>query len=180
MRIAGLVLAAGQGSRFGQPKAPFIFNGERLVDRAVRILREAGCDPVYVILGAWEGAVDNAQVIVNHGWEEGMGSSLRIGLKWVRAASEADVALVILVDQPGISAQAITRIVDSGAHLAQASYEGRPGHPVLIGREHWQALIDSASGDVGARDYLKSSRDLVRVEVGDISDDTDLDTPPEE
>ncbi|MGA1145657.1 MAG: NTP transferase domain-containing protein, partial [Candidatus Nanopelagicales bacterium] len=52
--VAGVVLAAGEGKRFGGPKAPFEYDGERLVDRAVRVLREAGCDPVFVILGAWE------------------------------------------------------------------------------------------------------------------------------
>jgi CTP:molybdopterin cytidylyltransferase MocA len=178
--IAGLVLAAGQGSRFGQPKAPFTYRGLRLVDRAVETVRSAGLDPAVVVLGAWIGDVPNATIVVNEQWTSGMGSSLRTGLRALSTDKAIDAALVLLVDQPGISAQAITRIVDSGAHLAQASYEGRPGHPVLIGREHWQALIDSASGDVGARDYLKSSRDLVRVEVGDISDDTDLDTHPEE
>ena len=70
---AGVVLAAGSDSRFGEPKAPLEVDGERLVDRSVRVLREGGCDPIFVILGAWEGSVDDALVIVNHGWEEGMG-----------------------------------------------------------------------------------------------------------
>ncbi len=95
---AGVVLAAGSGSRFGEPKAPLEVDGERLVDRSVRVLREGGCDPIFVILGAWEGSVDDALVIVNHGWEEGMGSSLRIALKWVNATTEADYALITLVD----------------------------------------------------------------------------------
>lgn len=178
MKVAGIVLAAGEGKRFGEPKAPFIYEGERLVDRSVRILREAGCDPVYVILGAWEGSVDDCLVIVNHGWEEGMGSSLRIGLKWARAASDADAALVVLVDQPGLTASGVRRLIDTPGELVQALYDGRPGHPVLIGKDHWQPLIDLVSGDVGARDYLKGNSALVQVELADICTDADLDVKP--
>jgi nicotine blue oxidoreductase len=137
MTVCGIVLAAGAGTRFGGPKAPYEWDGERLVDRAVRTLHEAGCDPVYAILGAWEGAVENCLVIVNHGWEEGMGSSLRIGLKWARAASDADSAVVILVDQPGITPDGVRRVIDTPGSLVQAAYGGRPGHPVRIGKEPW-------------------------------------------
>jgi nicotine blue oxidoreductase len=55
MTTAGLVLAAGEGKRFGGPKAPYVHNGERLVDRAVSVLANAGCNPVFVVLGAWLG-----------------------------------------------------------------------------------------------------------------------------
>lgn len=178
MRVAGIVLAAGAGTRFGGPKAPFEFEGERLVDRAVRTLREAGCDPVYTILGAWEGHVDDCLVIVNHGWEEGMGSSLRIGLKWARAASDADSAVVILVDQPGITATGIRRVIEAPGSLVQATYDDRPGHPVLLGKEHWQPLIDVVADDSGARDYLAAASGLVRVDISDVCDDTDLDFRP--
>lgn len=178
MKVAGIVLAAGAGTRFGGPKAPYEFDGERLVDRAVRTLREAGCDPVYVILGAWEGHVDNGLVIVNHGWEEGMGSSLRIGLKWARAASDADSAIVILVDQPGITVDGVRRVIDTPGSLVQAAYGDRPGHPVRIGSEHWQPLIDVVADDSGARDYLAAAPDRVLVDVTDVCDDTDLDTRP--
>ena len=69
--LAGVVLAAGGGTRFGQPKAPVVVNGERLVDRAVRCLGEAGCDPVIVVLGAWIGPVPGAEVVVNDDWRSG-------------------------------------------------------------------------------------------------------------
>ena len=178
MNTAGLVLAAGEGKRFGGPKAPHVYKGERLVDRAVRTLPAAGCDPVYVVLGAWSGQVEDAEVILNEAWSEGMGSSLRLGLQHVQHDSLIEAVVILLVDQPGITSEAIGRLMDSLGSLTQASYEGRPGHPVLIGREHWLPLIDSLHGDVGARDYLKSSPDRKLVEISDISDDTDMDTPP--
>lgn len=176
--VAGVVLAAGEGKRFGGPKAPFVYQGERLVDRAVRLLREAGCDPIFVILGAWEGAVDDALVIVNHGWEEGMGSSLRIGLKWVNATTEADYALITLVDLPGLTADAITRVATAPDGIAIATFDGERGHPVRIPRAHFRELIDSVSGDSGARDFLDKRDDISFVEIGDAADGTDLDEAP--
>lgn len=176
--VAGVVLAAGEGKRFGGPKAPYMHEGERLVDRAVRILREAGCDPVFVILGAWEGNVDDALVIVNHGWEEGMGSSLRIALKWVNATTEADYALITLVDLPGLTPEAIARIAAAPEGFAVATFEGERGHPVRIPREHFRALIDSVSGDEGARSFIAARDDLRLIELADIADGRDMDTAP--
>jgi len=174
---AGAVLAAGEGRRFGGPKAPHEVDGERLVDRAVRILREAGCDPVFVILGAWEGNVDNALVIVNHGWQEGMASSLRIALKWVNATTEADHALITLVDLPGLSTEAVQRVLQAPDGVAVATFHGERGHPVRIPREHFRTLIDTVSGDEGARAFLADRDDITFVEVGDVASGLDLDFP---
>ena len=81
MSVAGVLLAAGEGSRFGGPKAVAELDGERLVDRAVRVLRLGGCDPVVVVLGAAVVEVPGADlVVVNPDWATGMGSSLRAGL----------------------------------------------------------------------------------------------------
>jgi nicotine blue oxidoreductase len=177
--VAGLVLAAGAGTRFGQPKAPVVIDGERLVDRAVRVLTEGGCDPVYVVLGAWVGAVDGADIVVNDGWPEGMGSSLRIGLEALTSQSEAEAVIVTLVDLPGLSADAIRRIVDTDADLAVASYDGERGHPVRLARRHWAAAIAVAQGDEGARRLLRGRDDVVLVEVGDVAAGYDVDVPVE-
>jgi CTP:molybdopterin cytidylyltransferase MocA len=175
----GIVLAAGSGSRFGTPKAPVEVDGERLVDRAVRILREAGCDPVFVILGAWEGAVPDCLVIVNHGWEEGMASSLRIGLKWARATTDASDAIVTLVDLPGLTPEAVLRLDKAPPGIAVATYQGERGHPVRLPREHWEHIISTVTGDTGAREFLKGRDDVQFIEVGDVADGTDLDVPLE-
>jgi CTP:molybdopterin cytidylyltransferase MocA len=172
---AGLVLAAGAGRRFGGPKAPVVVGGERLIDHAVRVLREGGCDPIFVVLGAWVGPVDGATVVVNEQWATGMGGSLQVGLIELEA-SGADRAVVTLVDLPGLTAAAVTRLVATPNRLAAATYQGRRGHPVLVGREHWGDIRNSASGDRGAREYLDAhGGELELVEMADVADGTDLD-----
>ena len=175
MPAAGLVLAAGEGRRFGGPKAPALVDGERLVDRAVRIMREGGCDPVVVVLGAWVGDVPGAEIVINPEWSEGMGSSLRAGL----GAIESDRVIVTLVDLPGMTADAIRRFVDSPARLAQGSFDGERGHPVVIGAEHISGVVSAARGDRGARDYLREhAADVALIEIGDVASGEDLDVAP--
>ncbi len=176
-RTAGVVLAAGEGRRFGAPKAPFVLDGERLVDRAVRVLRDGGCDPVVVVLGAWVGDVPAAVVVDNPDWAEGMGSSLRAGLAALLDVVDVDRVVVTLVDLPGLSSEAVARLAACGSELAAASYAGERGHPVLLGRAHWAGVAESATGDRGARAYL-AGRDVVLVEVGDVATGDDLDVRP--
>ena len=176
MSVAGLVLAAGAGTRYGGPKAPVVVDGERLVDRAVRVLREAGCDPVLVVLGAWVGHVEGADIVVNDAWPEGMGSSLRAGLRELADLSEAEAVVVTLVDLPGLTAEAVRRLVDNPAPLAVATYAGERGHPVRLGRQHWPSVIEVARGDEGARRLLRGRDDVVLVEVGDVAEGYDVDT----
>ncbi|MEZ5114915.1 MAG: nucleotidyltransferase family protein [Candidatus Nanopelagicales bacterium] len=182
MTVAGLVLAAGGGRRYGRPKAPVVVDGERLVDRAVRVLSEAGCAPVVVVLGAWTGDVPGARVVDNPDWETGMGSSLRAGLAALADVPGVDGVVVSLVDLPGLTADAVRRLVLTGGGgpeaLAAATFDGARGHPVLLGRGHWAGVAASAAGDRGARAYLDSiADDLVLVELGHLADGTDLDHP---
>ncbi|MGA4954474.1 MULTISPECIES: nucleotidyltransferase family protein [Streptomyces] len=188
-RIAGLLLAAGGGRRLGgRPKALLEHRGRPLVEHAVAVLRAGGCEVVHVVLGAAAGAVreraslPGCVLVDNPDWEEGMGSSLRAGLASLAAAGGADpdAALVSLVDQPGIGADAVRRVAaayrDRGA-LAAAAYDGRRGHPVLIGADRWADVGASAEGDRGARAYLREHEaSIVLVECGDVAEAYDIDT----
>jgi CTP:molybdopterin cytidylyltransferase MocA len=97
---AGIVLAAGAGTRYGQPKAVALVDGERLVDRAVQCLRDGWCDRVLVVLGAWVGDVPGAEIIVNRIWADGMATSLRAGLDTTGSAPGVTHAVITLVDLP--------------------------------------------------------------------------------
>ncbi len=177
--VAGLLLAAGEGSRLGTPKALVELDGERLVDRGVRLLEDGGCHPVVVVLGAATVQIRGAVVVRNPEWRTGMGSSLRVGL---RSLPDAALAVVIaLVDQPLIRADAVHRLVEAferGATVAVATYGGKPRNPVLIAREHLAEVAESAVGDVGARPFLRARPELItEVPCDDVGDPADIDAP---
>ncbi|MFC8232966.1 NTP transferase domain-containing protein [Streptomyces sp. NPDC057284] len=181
-----MLLAAGGGRRLGgRPKALLEHRGRPLVEHALRALRNGGCGPVHVVLGAAAETVRTradlscCTVTVNPQWPEGMGSSLRAGLGAL-AGTGADAALVLLVDQPGIGAQAVARVRSayrSRVSLAAASYEGERGHPVLFGADRWADVAAGAVGDQGARTYLRTHRDAITlVECSDVAEAYDIDT----
>lgn len=185
-RIAGLLLAAGGGRRLGgRPKALLPYRGRPLVEHAVRVLRAGGCTEVHVVIGAAadrvraQAALEGCVLVENRCWEDGMGSSLRAGLDSL-AGTAARAALVSLVDQPGIGAAAVRRIVEayeSPDCLVSAAYEGRRGHPVLFGADRWAGIAATATGDRGARAYLRAHEsDITRVECGDVAEAWDIDT----
>ncbi len=180
MAVAGLVLAAGSGSRLGSPKALVELGGERLVDRAVRVMVDGGCAPVVVVSGAAPFEVAGAAVVPNPDWATGMGSSLRVGLAAL-ADSEADAVVVSLVDQPGIGPAVIRRVIEAfaaGATVATATYDGKRRNPVLLARPTWAEVSRLAEGDAGARPYLAAHADEVTpVPCDDLGVADDIDTP---
>ena len=180
--IAGLLLAAGAGRRYGMPKA--LAEDGAWLRRAVAALTGGGCDPVLVVLGA---AADQAAGLVPEtavtvlapDWAEGMGASLRAGLAALAgcAGPEVQAALVHLVDLPDVDAAVVGRLAALAGPtvVARAVFDGRQGHPVLLGRQHWAAVAASASGDRGARDWLAGRTDLVLVDCSDLASGTDVD-----
>jgi CTP:molybdopterin cytidylyltransferase MocA len=178
-----VLLAAGQGSRFGRPKALVELDGQTLAERGIGMLRAGGADPVLIVTGAAEVELSpdhRARTVYNDQWRTGMGSSLRAGL---RALPDPDVGAVVvaLADQPLVGADAVTRLIAAyraGASVAVAAYDGRPRNPVLLAREHWPEVIAMATGDQGARRFLRARPDLVTlVECGDTGHPDDIDTP---
>ena len=176
--MAGILLAAGQGSRLGRPKALVEIGGESLSRRGVALLRDGGAAPIVVVTGAV--AVDLPGVLAVHNpeWRSGMGSSLAAGLATVPDTCAA--AVIALVDQPLIVPEAVRRLIaayGAGASVAVAAYQGAPRNPVLLAREHWPEVVALAVGDAGARPFLRAHPELVTlVECGDIGRPDDLDT----
>lgn len=190
--VAGLVLAGGAGTRIGGPKALLRdASGVPWVATRAQSLTDAGCAPVMVAVGAEGTRVRDllpagvAAVQVRE-WRDGMGASLRGALRSLTTlGSDVEAVVVAVVDTPGLTSAVVSAVVDAGLSaargstlhgaLVQASYGGRPGHPVLIGRNHWLGVYLEAEGDVGARAYLAHQK-VRRVEVGDLGDGRDIDT----
>jgi nicotine blue oxidoreductase len=174
-----VLLAAGEGSRLGGPKALVEMAGARLVDRGVTLLRDGGTAPVVVVTGAVDVPLLGVITVHNPDWRSGMGSSLAAGLGAV--PGECAAAVIALVDQPLIGPDVVRRLVAAylaGASIAVASYGGQPRNPVLLARDEWAGVLAMAAGDVGARPYLQAHPELVTaVECGDIGRPDDVDTP---
>jgi CTP:molybdopterin cytidylyltransferase MocA len=177
--VAGVLLAAGNGSRLGQPKALVELAGSTLAERGVALLRDGGADPVIVVTGAVPVEIPGVVAVHNPEWETGMGSSLATGLRAL-GSGDASAAVIALADQPLVGAESVRRLIaafGTGAAVAVAAYEGRPRNPVLIAREHWPAVLELATGDTGARPFLRAHPDLVAVvECGDTGSPDDVDT----
>jgi len=164
----------------GQPKALMCtIGGDPWSALACDFLRDSGCDRLIVVLGAEVErssalAPVDAEIVVAGDWELGMSASLRAGL----LAASGAAALITLVDLPDLPSSVGKRVVGDtvlGSTLRRAVFHGRPGHPVLIGAEHWSPLIDTLEGDRGAQGYLRA-HDVLEIECGDLSDGRDIDT----
>jgi len=183
VRAAGLVLAAGAGTRFGATPKQLAALGDRpLLQWAVdaqTAVDPALLDPVVVVLGSHAKEVraaielGRARAIVCADWENGQSASLRRGLE---AIGDADRVVVTLGDAPLVSSEVIARFAAEADHgPLRATYDGRPGHPVALGRAQITALLrGGAERDEGARRLLRGAR---AIEAGHLCSGRDVDTP---
>jgi molybdenum cofactor cytidylyltransferase len=175
--IAGLILAAGAGTRFGaRPKLLADLDGRPLLEYAVRAqCAVSELERIVVVLGAHAEQVLarvellRAEPVICEDWQTGQAASLRRGLAALEGASKV---IVTLGDEPLITSAVIARFVHEPGG-ARALYEGRPGHPVVLGVEQMQAVA-KLTGDRGARELLRGGS---RIECGSDCSGRDVDTP---
>jgi nicotine blue oxidoreductase len=171
---AGVLLAAGAGTRYGRPKV--LAEGGQWLRACVTALADGGCDDVVVVLGAAVVDVSTpARAVVAEDWAQGLSASVRAGV----TAIDADYAVLHTVDTPGVGADVVRRVLDaarsSPSGLARAVYGDRPGHPVVIARKRWPQLLDGLRGDEGARPFLRDRTDVVAVDCADLASGDDID-----
>jgi nicotine blue oxidoreductase len=168
----GVLLAAGAGTRLGRgPKALLPFRGRTLVEVLADTLFDGGCREVVVVLGAEADNVRKATdlsthvVLENQNWGKGMSGSFRAGID---AAMPGNSIMVALVDQPGLTPTAVSRLL--GSH--------RPGRVTAAAYVALrQQAAEAANGDTGARSFLKAHPGLVDlVDCSDLCSGEDLDT----
>jgi molybdenum cofactor cytidylyltransferase len=176
-RIVGVLLAAGAGRRYGKPKVLV----EGWLQTAVGALRGGGCADVIVVLGAAEvPAPPGVTAVLASDWDAGLSASVRAGLAEADRM-HADYAVLHVIDTPDVGpavvARVLKRVLASDGGLARAYFGDRPGHPVVIARRHWPAVLTQMSGDQGAGVYLRSRRDVEIVDCGDLAGGQDVDEP---
>jgi CTP:molybdopterin cytidylyltransferase MocA len=166
MDVTGLVLAAGEPVGEGEPHAlRKTDDGTPWLDIACTALREAGCREVIVVLGAGADAAmarvpRGALPVVASDWQVGQAEALRVGLA-AAATSSADGVLLTLVNVPEQTATAGRHVIEAAEDdprgtLARAHYDGKAGHPVFAGRDHWRDIAATVMGDMSIGDYLEN------------------------
>ncbi|MET4058712.1 nicotine blue oxidoreductase [Arthrobacter sp. UYP6] len=191
--IAGLVLAAGAGTRLGLgTKALLPFRNRPLIEHLLTELRSGGCSSLTVVLGAQadqvlaQAQLDPARAVVNPEWKTGMGSSFSCGVSAALTSHPEAALLVALADQPGLTAAVVTRLIrhHQPGRITVAGYRQpgsaalRRGHPLIFDPDLAAAAARTAKDDAGARAYLNANTPLIDVvDCSDLDDGRDVDTP---
>jgi CTP:molybdopterin cytidylyltransferase MocA len=180
------VLAAGGSRRLGRPKQLLDWGGRPLLEQVAAAVAGWGASPVVVVLGAHAEEIlervnlDEALVVVNPEWEEGLASSLRVGFDVLARRREVERAFVVLADQPRIPPDVppalLAAAAESGRPAVVPVYRYQRGNPVLVGRELWERLM-SLEGDAGAAGLLRAHPAWVQEVRFDHPAPADIDTP---
>ena len=171
---AVVVLAAGASRRLGEAKQLAEVEGETLLARAVRLAMGAELGPVVVVVGASAGRIVDevdlrrAWVVVNSKWDEGMGSSVRVGVELVDGMPEVGGVVVMTCDMPEVTAEHLRELV--GGEVVGSAYGGRVGVPAYFPRASFRQLR-KLRGDAGARELLQGAR-AVELVGGEVDVDT--------
>lgn len=166
-----VILAAGKSSRLGSPKQLLHYQGKSLISHTVDVALSTGLHPVIVVLGANSAAIKDelaakeVMTVENAGWEEGMASSLRVGLQTMQqVAPSVDGIIFLVCDQPFVTKSLLVCLrneqAETGKPATASSYGGKLGTPALFHRVLWPDLLQ-LTGDTGARKLLASLADGV-------------------
>jgi CTP:molybdopterin cytidylyltransferase MocA len=157
-----------------------MLGGETLLERAVRIAREAGCLPVVVVVGAeyvqvlGNSVLGDVVTVIHDEWEEGMGSSIRLGVRALAfAAKDAEGVLLMTCDQPAVTAKHLDRLMmkaEVKAEVKASRYAGKNGVPAFFPSRYFDKLT-ALKGDTGARELLAEAR-YEELENGELDVDT--------
>lgn len=185
-KIVGVLLAAGSSSRMGQPKQLLSFKGQPMINHMVTKLEVLELEEIFVVLGAFQDQIQsvissaNVSIISNSRWAEGMGTSVRIGMKEALARhSDLDGILYILVDQPYLTSVFLKKLIEAfkvfKSDLIASKYNDLESVPALFGKAYFEELI-SLEGDKGARKIIRSHAAKVYA-ISFEGGQYDLDTP---
>lgn len=180
-RIAGVLLAAGAGVRFGGDKLAAEWRGQTLLQGACTAMLDAGLEPVLAVIqpGVERPLPTGVTPVCNDVWHTGMASSVRAGLAALRDNPDVRAAVIAPADQPWCGAPVYRRVVDaylgSGHEVVVAGFDGAMRNPVLLARTQWD-LAERIGGDVGLSAVVRSLPPLT-VECADVGSITDIDSP---
>jgi molybdenum cofactor cytidylyltransferase len=168
--VAALILAAGESSRFGQPKQLAQFGGKTLLRRIVDEAKTADCAPVLVVTGSGKEKVAaelsrvDARVVENANWQSGIGSSIHTGMRALELEQNVDAVVLLVCDQPQVDREVIRALVAlwkrSGKEIIASSYSDTLGVPALFDRSIFAELL-ALEGDNGAKKVILANCERV-------------------
>lgn len=181
MRFGVVLLCAGASSRMGRTKGLLPYLGRTLVEHAVRTALASGAEEIVVVLGADASALRErlaglkVQIVLNGDWEEGMGSSIRVGV--AALSPHLDGAVIALGDQPKITPAHLRALAEGlrDAPIVASTYDGVLGAPCAFARVEFERLL-SLKGDVGARALVRGGDEPVAT-IAFAGANMDVDTP---
>ena len=170
-KIGAVILAAGESSRFGQPKQLLSFRGKTLVRTVIDAAREAGCSPVVVVIGSNSEKVQHelahADVVnvQNKNWQRGIGSSIRIGVQaLINQMPDVEAILLLVCDQPAVNGQFIERLIATREatkkNIVAASYANTVGVPAIFDRSLFKELL-ALGNEGGAKSIILQNPERV-------------------
>jgi molybdenum cofactor cytidylyltransferase len=182
LKVAGIVLAAGGASRFGEIKQLLPWREKNLVNTVVETAQIAGLDPIIVVLGASAEQIratvpySSAQVVINPDWEQGQSTSLKTGVKAI--SGNVDGALFLLCDQPQISVNLVSSVVEEGLRTGKVVVpviDDRRANPVYFPAVCFP-LFETLEGDAGGRQIVSACPHTTLIWMDDWMA-RDIDTP---
>jgi molybdenum cofactor cytidylyltransferase len=173
-RISGIgivLLAAGASSRLGQPKQLLVLNNGTLIRKSAEVAVGTGCAPVVVVLGAhkekMQAEIKDLPVTVteNDAWQEGMGTSVKAGMKQLLSLNaNAKAVILLLCDQPFVSTPLLHKLIQqyqtSGKPIIASQYGETLGVPALFDQQFFSQLT-ALQGDEGARKIIRQHVEMV-------------------
>ncbi|MBC8015367.1 MAG: nucleotidyltransferase family protein [Sporomusaceae bacterium] len=187
--VTGVILAAGQGRRMGQPKQLLPLGGKPMVWHVAAAACQAALDQVVVITGSYHAEVKEVledlplQVLYNENWAQGQATSVKKAVQSVR--DEAGAILFLLADQPLVDIELINKLVgtyrETGTSIIMPRWHSQPGNPVLFDMKVWRSALLQLSGDEGARQIIKQQQQKAvhYIELSDGQAFFDVDTQSE-
>jgi molybdenum cofactor cytidylyltransferase len=185
--IIAVVLSAGESSRMGRPKALLPIEGQRFIERIIRVIGKSRVGRTIVVLGhhadQLRGQIEDlpVEVVINPDYHKGQLSSLQAAIRHIEKDDRCDAMLVHLVDHPFIDVALvdalIERFYETKKLIVVPRYRGKRGHPVIFSRDLFQELLDAAL-DQGAKAVVNAHRqETLEIEWRDEGITLDIDTP---
>lgn len=185
MRTAALILAAGSSKRLGQPKQLLDWGGRPLLEVVTHRVSQWPVDEVWVVLGHGSDEIlatcdlSDVTLVINEEHDEGMASSLRVGLDALTRGSKVDAAFVVMGDQPVIAPEVPSSLIDAMVQskklVALPRYRYTRGNPALLSRDVWPRVM-SLEGDTGAMNLFEAHPEWVEEAWFESLPPRDIDT----